>query len=603
MKKLVLETSFRDLLGHTDSLRRQRASTVRVASLPVSTDDSDKETWNFSYKSDPSTTGQRWNGYIKFVKEDLDTKKSADDQPIHAFCSCPDFHYRWKHSAVTHGLLDKDQDPGAAPITNPRNKMSGCKHLVALSKYLQTKLQEMKENYYGDMSFDEQLNTLVSRRDLVLEFNEDNDMLNEQQENQSPEELMADLASVSHCNFTDSLLIHLLNEKLPACEIYLKGSLVRIEYTNFVCYVQINGEDENDYSVILTDNGRTKELAKYDNVSQDDLLFLLQSWYELDADPEFNEAVIKYKGEAADGRRLDEDINRVCMHCGTHMGMKKSEHTGDSHGICPSCWDIHHSDFGPYPEEKPKDKPPETDKTDEGFDPQSQAGPNVDSTEGTSKYNPYPEMLSKMKKTERGEDEELNAVFDELMNEDVEDEEINLSELLAKLKNEEVTGNVGGETDIKNADNLQTNEEGPHGRYAQESGAGVFDPRTFGDLNPKEELPEMYLTQPTYKRKGKLKEEGPNFGKKYTKHPKQPVKTSETAGAPAPPAMGQGSGDSLAMDDKEGHFDTEPPMSAVNVSTLATEEDVQEVLSVLREKKKKPSLHETIRKVGRILGY
>ena len=165
-----------------------------------------------------------------------------------------------------------------------------------------------------------------------------------------------------------------------------------------------------------------------------------------------------------------------------------------------------------------------------------------------------------------------------------------------------MTGNVGGETDIKNADNLQTNEEGPHGRYAQESGAGVFDPRTFGDLNPKEELPEMYLTKPTYLRKGKLKEAdlpGRNYGLKYVKHPKQPVKTSENAGAPAPPAMGQGSGDSLAMDDKEGHFDTEPPMSAVNVSTIS-ESDVEEVIKTLKSKKKL-TLRETFERVGQIL--
>jgi hypothetical protein len=303
------------------------------------------------------------------------------------------------------------------------------------------------------------------------------------------------------------------------------------------------------------------------------------------------------------------------------MGTKKSEHTGDSHGICPSCWDVHHSDFGPYPEEKPQENPQPNDNVEkakaalenrfselekEGFDPQSQGGPNVESTEGTSKYNPYPEMLSKMKKTERGEDEEVNAVFDELMNEDVEDEEINLSELLTKLKNEDQ------ESTASRPNENPLDLEGVHGREAQLAGAGEFDPRTFG-VNP-EPTDEMYLTKPTYLRKGKLKEEGNNFRMKYTKHPKKPTQSfEEVAGAPAPPAMGQGSGDSLAMPDDDGHFDTELPiggeekykkqlpggqMGAVNIS----EEDVSDVIKTLKSKKKSP-LRECVVKMKSLLGY
>jgi hypothetical protein len=45
----------------------------------------------------------------------------------------------------------------------------------------------------------------------------------------------------------------------------------------------------------------------------------------------------------------------------------------------------------------------------EGFDPQSNAGPNTQSTEGTSEYNPYPAWNSKMRKLEEDGNVEISS--------------------------------------------------------------------------------------------------------------------------------------------------------------------------------------------------
>lgn len=154
--------SFLDLMSYTDKGRKGRARDVRVKSLPVSSEKTG-ESWNFRYKSNPSTTGFPYKGRITFP-DDVNNKVSAEDQPCVVDCGCPDYQYRWAYA--NH---DKDAGAlGAGSITpnngnrpnvlNPHLTPGLCKHLIALKDYLRTKLKESNQR-----SMKEGLNYIVSR--------------------------------------------------------------------------------------------------------------------------------------------------------------------------------------------------------------------------------------------------------------------------------------------------------------------------------------------------------------------------------------------------------------------------------------------------------
>jgi hypothetical protein len=79
--------SFKDLLRRSDPARIDRSKKVRAKSLLVTTID-EKEAWTFSYKSFPSTTGKRWNGNIRFFKENVSNADAADDLECQVDCNC-----------------------------------------------------------------------------------------------------------------------------------------------------------------------------------------------------------------------------------------------------------------------------------------------------------------------------------------------------------------------------------------------------------------------------------------------------------------------------------------------------------------------------------
>jgi intein/homing endonuclease len=90
MRQVLSEVmSFRDLLGRSDPARKDRAKHVRTKSLGVKTMDNN-EAWTFSYKSEPSwsTTGQRWRGYVRFLKEDVKQAENAEDLNCMVDCTC-----------------------------------------------------------------------------------------------------------------------------------------------------------------------------------------------------------------------------------------------------------------------------------------------------------------------------------------------------------------------------------------------------------------------------------------------------------------------------------------------------------------------------------
>lgn len=142
---LLEKMTFSQLFKLSDTRRKDRAKTVRVTSLP-GTASENEEYWNFSYKSNPSTTGNRWRGRITFLKEA--TNKSADEVYCSVDCSCPDFRYNWAYAnadkeASIMGNASLNKCNGNYPKqTNPFLKVGCCKHILSLKDYLKTKLNE-----------------------------------------------------------------------------------------------------------------------------------------------------------------------------------------------------------------------------------------------------------------------------------------------------------------------------------------------------------------------------------------------------------------------------------------------------------------------------
>lgn len=151
MRKVLTERmSFRDLFRVSDPARVDRSRDVHAKSLKVTSIDGN-EAWTFSYKSNPSTSGQRWQGYVRFLKEDVSHKDKADQLDCMVDCTCPDYRFRWAYNNAKQdaGALGA----GAWNASNgrpPRPREQGgvgdlgpgmCKHLIALGEYLKTNIE------------------------------------------------------------------------------------------------------------------------------------------------------------------------------------------------------------------------------------------------------------------------------------------------------------------------------------------------------------------------------------------------------------------------------------------------------------------------------
>ena len=148
MRKVLTERmSFRDLLAGSDPGRKKRAkSDVRARSIRVKVIDGN-EAWAFTYKSNPSTTGKRWHGFIKFFESDVSSKENAEDLDCQVDCDCLDFRYKWayadaKQDASSIGGNSLNQCINKPPNkTNPNQVPGMCKHLISLGKFLETSIE------------------------------------------------------------------------------------------------------------------------------------------------------------------------------------------------------------------------------------------------------------------------------------------------------------------------------------------------------------------------------------------------------------------------------------------------------------------------------
>lgn len=151
MRKVLTERmSFRDLLRSSAPARIDRSRDVHAKSLKVTSMDGN-EAWTFSYKSNPSTSGQRWQGYVRFLKEDVSHKNKADELDCMVDCTCPDYRFRWAYNNAKQdaGALGQDawnSNNGRPPRPREQGGVGDlgpgmCKHLIALGEYLKTNIE------------------------------------------------------------------------------------------------------------------------------------------------------------------------------------------------------------------------------------------------------------------------------------------------------------------------------------------------------------------------------------------------------------------------------------------------------------------------------
>jgi len=146
MRQVLTETmSFRDLLQGSESGRKQRGrQDVSARSMRVTTMDGN-EAWTFSYKSNPSTTGHRWHGYIQFLKGTISQEDNAEDLDCRVSCECPDYRFRYAYNNHKAEAGDLGSNNGRPP--RPRSQggvgdygVGLCKHLCALTNFLKTNI-------------------------------------------------------------------------------------------------------------------------------------------------------------------------------------------------------------------------------------------------------------------------------------------------------------------------------------------------------------------------------------------------------------------------------------------------------------------------------
>jgi len=98
----------------------------------------------FNFKANPSTTGLRHRGYVKFFKPQRRNPKNVPLQNLECLvdCTCPDFRYRWawankqRQSSVV-GPQSLNQAWNRAPRkTNPKGKPGLCKHILATREHI-----------------------------------------------------------------------------------------------------------------------------------------------------------------------------------------------------------------------------------------------------------------------------------------------------------------------------------------------------------------------------------------------------------------------------------------------------------------------------------
>ena len=102
----------------------------------------------FNFKSNPSTTGLRHKGYVKFFKPRNPKSKPLQHLECLVDCTCPDYRYRWawtnkQRGSGVVGPNSLNQAWNKAPRrTNPAGHSGLCKHILAARSYIYWLLSE-----------------------------------------------------------------------------------------------------------------------------------------------------------------------------------------------------------------------------------------------------------------------------------------------------------------------------------------------------------------------------------------------------------------------------------------------------------------------------
>jgi hypothetical protein len=172
------EMTFRDLMQVSDPARKQRAKTVNTKSLRVRSID-EYEAWTFSYKSNPSQSRTKSNvaprhqGYIKFLKDDVKSGEDAQDINCHCDCTCNDYKYRWAYNnaKVNASKIGNDSWNKATNQAPKIDLGQGlCKHLIALEKFLQTKVHSSSDGGAVDTGEPKKPSNLFESADIYSKF-------------------------------------------------------------------------------------------------------------------------------------------------------------------------------------------------------------------------------------------------------------------------------------------------------------------------------------------------------------------------------------------------------------------------------------------------
>jgi hypothetical protein len=141
MRQLNEKLTFDQLFRMSDPKRVFRSFKVKGPPLEIDSYQ-DAVYYAFNFKSNPSTTGLRHRGYVKFLRPKLDGQKPLQHLNCVVDCTCPDFRYRWawankQRGASRVGAQSLNQAFNQAPRrTNPTSKPGLCKHVLAAREYI-----------------------------------------------------------------------------------------------------------------------------------------------------------------------------------------------------------------------------------------------------------------------------------------------------------------------------------------------------------------------------------------------------------------------------------------------------------------------------------
>lgn len=141
MSYLAERMTFDRLFRVSDPRRVTRSFTVKGPPLEIDSYQ-DSIYYAYNFKSQPSTTGLRHRGYVKFFKPRHGGQKPLQHLECLVDCTCPDFKYRWawankQRGSSRVGDQSLNQAWNQAPRhTNPKSKPGLCKHILATREYI-----------------------------------------------------------------------------------------------------------------------------------------------------------------------------------------------------------------------------------------------------------------------------------------------------------------------------------------------------------------------------------------------------------------------------------------------------------------------------------